>query len=113
VKIYQSTHGIPGFDGKEIEFKDHSGEFPHENGYVYDHVALPNPLYLKIHAAVCGVLHMSGTGKFLEEVLQKFIREDGSSAVHSLDGSVLPWDDLERSLQISDVKEHLYLLQIH
>jgi hypothetical protein len=112
VKIYQSAHGIPGLDGKEIEFKDHSGDFPRENGYVYHDVALPNPLYLKIHAAICGVLHMSGAGKFLDEVLQRFNPDGGSSSVLSQDGSVLPWDDLERSLQILDAK-NLRLLCAH
>jgi hypothetical protein len=72
-----------------LEFKDHSGEF--ETGM---EVTLPDPLYIRIHAAIAGVLHMSGAGKFLDELFEKF-NEGGSS-------EVLSWDDFGRHLEIAD-----------
>ena len=38
-------------------------------------IDLPNPCYIAIHAAIAGVLHMSGAGKFFDELLVKY-RDD-------------------------------------
>ncbi|KDQ53343.1 hypothetical protein JAAARDRAFT_197509 [Jaapia argillacea MUCL 33604] len=32
-------------------------------------IDLPNPLFLRIHAAIAGILHASGAGKFLDELI--------------------------------------------
>ncbi|EPS99343.1 hypothetical protein FOMPIDRAFT_1147471 [Fomitopsis schrenkii] len=49
------------------------------------HLALPNPKYLRIHAACCKVAHLSGAAEYLEEVYRdvdslEVLANDGSSA---------------------------------
>lgn len=39
-------------------------------------IALPNPRFLALHAAVCHVMHMSGAA----DVIDKFFSNDGSPA---------------------------------
>ena len=46
---------------------------------------LPNPAYLRIHAACCRVAHLSGAGEYMEKVLEdledmRVLPQDGSSA---------------------------------
>jgi hypothetical protein len=46
---------------------------------------LPNPTYLKIHAACCRVAHLSGAGEYMDKVLEDVedmgvLSKDGSSA---------------------------------
>ncbi len=42
-------------------------------------IALPNPKYFRIHNAIAGVLHMSGAGGFLDEIIKEYDRSGGSS----------------------------------
>jgi len=46
---------------------------------------LPNPAYLKIHAACCRVAHLSGAGEYMEKISEdmedmQVLSKDGSSA---------------------------------
>ena len=46
---------------------------------------LPNPVYLRIHAAICRVAHLSGAGEYMDKVLEdlediRVLSNDGSSA---------------------------------
>ena len=48
-----------------------------------NNLELPNPKYLRIHAAVCRVAHMSGAAEYME----LHDREDGEKNVMAYDGS--------------------------
>ena len=46
---------------------------------------LPNPVYLRIHAACCRVAHLSGAGEYVDKILDdvedtRVLSKDGSSA---------------------------------
>ena len=103
-------HGLIGMDRtKEIELKDHSGEFQLEKESSSRKrpwsLALPNPHYLAIHAGIAGVLHMSGAGKFLDELLERFGGGDGSLPIHS-------WEELDRAVEVNYVEKSLRTLMV-
>ncbi|TFK60525.1 hypothetical protein BDN72DRAFT_965648, partial [Pluteus cervinus] len=69
-----------------VEFKDHREELARLNGKpMPPAIPLPDPLFFKIHAAIAGILHMSGAGKFLDELFTKFDRDRDSTSVLSFD----------------------------
>jgi hypothetical protein len=48
-------------------------------------LTLPNPAYLRIHAACCRVAHLSGAGEYVDKFLEdledtRVLSKDGSSA---------------------------------
>lgn len=56
---------------------------------------LPNPAYLRIHAACCRVAHLSGAGEYMDKVLEdledvRVLSKDGSSA-HLLSFALQPY----------------------
>ncbi|KIK65273.1 hypothetical protein GYMLUDRAFT_219103 [Collybiopsis luxurians FD-317 M1] len=62
--------------------------------YFRTRLPLPNPEYLRIHAFVCKVAHMSGAADYIDDLYRKMERtdvlaEDGSSMdiLHRLDFS--------------------------
>ena len=66
-----------------IEFKTASPGLP-----------LPNPTYLRIHAACCRVAHLSGAGEYMDKILEdiediRVLSKDGSSA-HILSFALQP-----------------------
>ena len=55
-----------------VTFEDHSGDFISGPSCKEPRsIPHPNPHYLAIHAAIAGVLHMSGAGQFFDEVLNE------------------------------------------
>ena len=57
-----------------IEFKSADPNLP-----------LPNPTYLRIHAACCRIAHLSGAGEYMDKILDdlediRVLSKDGSSA---------------------------------
>lgn len=55
-------------------------------------IALPNPTYLTLHAAIAEILHASGAGSFFDAILDRFTGKDG-------EGRALPvpsWPELEK-----------------
>jgi hypothetical protein len=62
VKSYRKWNrgpaGIAPLD--EVIFKDHTTE----------NIALPNPTFMRLRAALCGVLHVSGAGKDIENIVR-------------------------------------------
>ncbi|KAF5378070.1 hypothetical protein D9615_007499 [Tricholomella constricta] len=110
VKIYGRVYGIHGMawtDSKFVEFKDHSEEFRADKGESLRkrgrEIPLPNPCYLRIHAAVAGILNMSGAGKFFDELLKKFGRQKGCSAVRS-------WEGFDRVIETANLRKELSIL---
>ena len=56
---------------------------------------LPNPAYLRIHAACCRVAHLSGAGEYMDKDLEdledvRVLSKDGSSA-HLLSFALQPY----------------------
>jgi len=56
---------------------------------------LPNPTYLRIHAACCRVAHLSGAGEHMDKILEdlddiRVLSKDGSSA-HILSFALQPY----------------------
>ncbi|KAF8638664.1 hypothetical protein AX17_002045 [Amanita inopinata Kibby_2008] len=77
VKIYGAEHGLG--DGssrpRTIEFKNYSNEFQTTGSQrKTPEIPLPNPLFIKIHAAVAGILHMSGATGFLDKIYDDYDR---------------------------------------
>ena len=81
-------------ENKLITFEDHSGDFISGSSCKEPRcIPLPNPHYLAIHAAIAGVLHMSGhAGKFFDELLNEYKYE-----VHP--GPIRSWLDLEIKME--------------
>jgi hypothetical protein len=75
-----------------VTFKDHSGDFISGPSRKSRSIPLPNPHYLAIHAAIAGVLHMSGAGRFFDELLDEYT--DDEDEVHP----IRSWLDLERKM---------------
>jgi len=114
IKIYGNVHGIDGmtkYQTRSVEFKDKSRQFQAGKGQPSGRkrpreVPLPEPRFITIHAAITGVLHMSGAGKFLDELLGRFGDGDNSSAVRS-------WEELDRIVQTACIKQGLNMLAVH
>ena len=80
-------------ENKLITVEDHSGDFISGSSRKGPRsIPLPNPHYLAIHAAIAGVLHMSGAGKFFDELLNEYKYE-----VHP--GPIRSWLDLEIKME--------------
>ena len=74
-----------------VTFENHSGDFISGSSCKEPRsIPLPNPHYLAMHAAIAGVLHMSGAGKFFDELLSEYKDE-----VHP----IRSWLDLERKME--------------
>lgn len=93
-----------------MEFKDHSEEFQSDQRTFHRkrkrEVPLPDPHYIRIHAAVAGILHMSAAGKFFDELLAKFGDQDGSSAVRS-------WEQFGNVVDTLMLRKSLSVLAVH
>ncbi|KAF8879917.1 hypothetical protein BD779DRAFT_1676133 [Infundibulicybe gibba] len=117
LEIYGGAHGLSGMrpgDSKIIEFGDRSAEFqagqPEPVGKhsceERHEIPVPDPRYLRIHAAIAGVLHMSGAGKFFYEIVREWYEdEEGFSAVQS-------WEELERVVDVAELEEQLPAISI-
>jgi hypothetical protein len=59
-------------------------------------IELPRAEFFRIHAAIAGVLHMSGAGRFFDELLAKFNDYEDGPVVPSDDGVSKAVNDFER-----------------
>jgi hypothetical protein len=57
-----------------VTFKSHNGNFD-----------LPDPRYIKMHAACCRVAHMSGAAEYMDDILDDL--DEGQTKVLSEGGS--------------------------
>ncbi|KAF5378191.1 hypothetical protein D9615_007500 [Tricholomella constricta] len=109
VKVYDISHGIgqaAWADSKFVEFKDHSEKFQDDKGRKRGReISLPNPRYLRIHAAIAGILHMSGAGIFFDELLKRFGDGKGGSAVRS-------WEEFDREVETANLRKELSVLAV-
>ncbi|TFK60526.1 hypothetical protein BDN72DRAFT_850467 [Pluteus cervinus] len=83
-----------------VEFKDHRRESAQLRGEktLPPAIPLPDPLFFKIHAAVGGILKMSGAGKFFDELLAKYDHDKDPMGAPS-------FDDVVRSLGATEFGE--------
>jgi len=89
LKIFKDQGLLSKPANNRVTFVDHSNDFPsgsnHKSNRTFD---LPNPQCIAIHAAIAGVLNMSGAGRFFDELLDKYKDAEGIPAVRS-------WPELE------------------
>ena len=78
-------------DHDPVVFMDQNGDFtvPANSRKRVRSISLPDPEFIRIHAAITGILNMSGAGKFFDELLDKYRSCGGSAPSPS-------WGDLER-----------------
>lgn len=81
-----------------VLFADMSAQFSHPNTTNH-HRALdvPNPQFLAIHAAIGGILQMSGASAFFDRLLDDYSYEDSMP--------VIRWEDLERAETHKEIRE--------
>ena len=88
-----------------VTFRDHSNDFNSESSDSHRKrkrpVALPNPLYISIHATLAGVLNMSGAGRFFDELLDKYKDDEGNVF------PVRSWPELEKVMEEKVLKESI------
>lgn len=99
VKIFTRI-GFGVADGHLVTFRDRSNDFPaqpeagsHSTRKRSRPLSVPNPDYIAIHAAIAGILNMSGAGKFFDELLDKY--QDGGSNV----SPIKSWPELEKVME--------------
>lgn len=105
LKVFDATKFFFDPPNNRITFVDHSEKFPVQRADALKRARcsfdLPNPVYLAIHAAIAGVLHMSGAGKFFDELLDKY--KDDKARV----SAVRCWPDLEALMERQSLTESL------
>jgi hypothetical protein len=84
----KKAHGLSG-EGLKVTFADLSGNFQEPSSPVRKKLrsrastakgfAVPNPLFIRIHHAIAGVLHMSAAGDNIDQALDKAVK--GRTAV--------------------------------
>lgn len=68
-----------------VQFTAHNVDLARSGTQTSGSLALPNPQYLRIHAACCKVAHLSGAAEYLDEAYRdmemlQVLTNDGSSA---------------------------------
>lgn len=74
-------------DDPPVVFRDRGGEFLRTRKRSRT-LSVPDPRFIAIHAAIAGILHMSGAGRFFDELLTKFHDGDDSAPL-------IRWQDFE------------------
>ncbi|KAF8879919.1 hypothetical protein BD779DRAFT_1676135 [Infundibulicybe gibba] len=106
IKTYGRGHGIgKGVNSKVVDFKDHSAKFQTGQNGLGCKIPLPEVCYLRIHAAIAGILHMSGAGEFFDELLEKYDSKEGSSPVQS-------WEELDKVVEMARLREQLSAMDL-
>ncbi|KAF8076873.1 hypothetical protein FPV67DRAFT_436472, partial [Lyophyllum atratum] len=91
LKIFKDRGIMHKPENNRVSFKDHSTGFLPDSTRKRNAraVDLPDPHNIAIHAAIAGVLNMSGAGRFFDELLDKFKDDEGSVP------DVRSWPELE------------------
>ncbi|KAF9555150.1 hypothetical protein CPC08DRAFT_643336, partial [Agrocybe pediades] len=90
LKIFNDVGILKKPANNRVSFEDHSNQFPLD--YTDKRrrpVNLPDPCFIAIHAAIAGILHMSGAGKFFDELLDDYRDDEGKIP------AVRSWSELE------------------
>ena len=78
----------------------------------HDDIPLPNPAFIKLHAALCGIFHMTGAGDDIDNIVQqlKKDREGGGPPPDIFTSGDRFMDHMELHDSISDMfRSHLVL----
>ncbi|KXN89303.1 hypothetical protein AN958_05807, partial [Leucoagaricus sp. SymC.cos] len=95
-----------------ISFEDHSNDFLSDSTRKRNPpVDLPNPQHIAIHAAIAGILNMSGAGRFFDELLNKYKDDEGNVP------AVRSWPELETLMEAEllseSVTNQFELVKVH
>ena len=63
----------PEHIGKSIKFQNHAAAQKDQ--------PLPDPIFIALHAGIARVLHMSGAAEVLDQIIDRYDREGGSSGL--------------------------------
>jgi hypothetical protein len=112
LQIFENQGIIRGPENNRISFKDHSNDFSSDSTRKRRRpVDMPDPHYIAIHAAIAGVLNMSGAGRFFDELLSKYKDDDGNVP------AVRSWPELEtlmgEDLMSEAIAEGLQSVGVH
>lgn len=102
LKIFKEEGLVRMPENNRISFEDRSNDFL--SGPTRKRrppVDLPDPHYIAIHAAIAGVLNMSGAGRFFDELLDKYKDKDGNVP------AVRSWPELETLMGEELVSEYI------
>jgi hypothetical protein len=100
LKIFKNVGIVHKPENNRITFEDHSNDFLSDSTRKRNPpVDLPNPHYIAIHAAIAGILHMSGAGRFFDELLEKYKDDEGNVP------AVRSWPELETLMGEELVRE--------
>ncbi|KAF4613468.1 hypothetical protein D9613_007421 [Agrocybe pediades] len=90
LKIFNDVGILKKPANNRVSFEDHSNQFPLDyTDKERSPVKLPDPCFIAIHAAIAGILHMSGAGKFFDELLDDYRDDEGKIP------AVRSWSELE------------------
>jgi len=90
LKIFKDAGILRKPENNRISFEDHSNDFLSDSTCKRNPpVDLPDPRHIAIHAAIAGILHMSGAGRFFDELLEKYKDDEGNVP------AVRSWPELE------------------
>jgi hypothetical protein len=90
LKIFKDEGILRKPQNNRISFEDHSNDFLSDCTRKRNPpVDLPDPHHIAIHAAIAGVLNMSGAGRFFDELLDKYKDDEGNVP------AVRSWPELE------------------
>ncbi|KAF8867689.1 hypothetical protein CPB84DRAFT_1811096 [Gymnopilus junonius] len=112
LKIFKSGGLLRKPENMRISFQDHGNDFLPASTRKRNHpVNLPDPRYFAIHAAIAGVLNMSGGGRFFDELLDKYKDDRGNVP------PVRSWPELEalveEELLDESIAEGFQIVAVH
>jgi hypothetical protein len=85
----------PEHIGKSIKFQNHAA--------ARKHWPLPNPIFIALHAGIARVLHMSGAGEVLDQIIDRYDKQGGSSGLRKHgEGTVDQISSMISALHIMD-----------
>ncbi|KAF8175762.1 hypothetical protein BJ912DRAFT_706669 [Pholiota molesta] len=102
VKIYSKRNRAHVKNTTHVTFEDHGNDFSSSANKLKRSapIDLPNPRYIEIHAAIAGILNMSGAGKFFDELLRKY--DEGKVA------AVRFWPEFEALMEAEILREYVF-----
>ncbi|KAF8874715.1 hypothetical protein CPB84DRAFT_1797264 [Gymnopilus junonius] len=102
LKIFKSGGILRKPGDNRISFQDHGNDFLPASMHKRNRpVNLPDPSYIAIHAAIAGVLNMSGAGRFFDELLGEYKDKGGNVP------AVRSWQELETLMEDELIRESI------
>jgi hypothetical protein len=104
VKIYEPDSANVPENTTRVTFEDHGNDFSSSANKLKRSapIDLPNPRYIEIHAAIAGILNMSGAGEFFDELLAKY-KDDNDKVA-----AVRSWPEFEALMEAEILRECVF-----